>query len=155
MLEKTLKSPLDNKEIKLVNPKGNQPWILTGRTDDEAEAQIHWLPDVKSWLIGKDPDAGKNWGQEEKGLTEYEMVEWHHWHNGHEFEQAPSDGEGQRSLGCCSPTDCKESDNDIATEQQQQRISGWYVLSPNEHTTLRNLGIMVLFIIRVMEIFPT
>ena len=110
VLEKTLESPLDIKGIKLVNPKGNQPWIFTGRTDDEAEAQIHWPPDVKSWFTGKDPDARKDWGQEEKGLTEDEMVRWHHWHNGHKFEQAPGDGEGQRSLACCSPWDCKESD---------------------------------------------
>ena len=93
----TLKSSLDSK-IKQVNPKGNQPWIFIGRT--EAEAPILWLPDVKSWLIGKDPDAGKDWGQEEERVTENEMVGWHHWLNGHEFEQPPGDSEGQGSLVC-------------------------------------------------------
>ena len=85
VLEKTLESPLDSKEIKPVNPKGNQPWIFTGRTDAEAEAAILWPPDVKSWLIGKDSDAGEDWGQEEKGVTEDEMIGWHHRFNGHEF----------------------------------------------------------------------
>ena len=84
-LEKTLESPLDSKEIKPVNPKWNQPWIFIGRTDAEAEAPILWLPDAKSQLIWKDPDAGKDWGQEEKRMTENEMVEWHHWLNRHEF----------------------------------------------------------------------
>ena len=87
MLEKTLESPLDSKDIKPVNPKGNQCWIFIERTDAEAEAPILWPPDVKSWLIGKDPDAGKEWGQETKGVTEDEMVGWHHRLNGHEFEQ--------------------------------------------------------------------
>ena len=86
VLEKTLKSPLDGKEIKPVNRKGNQSWIFTGRTDAEAETPILWPPDTKSWLIGKDPDAGKDWGQEEQGMTEDEMVEWQHWLDGHEFE---------------------------------------------------------------------
>ena len=107
VLEKTLESPLDNKEIKPVNPKGNQPWIFIGRTD--AKAPILWPPDVKSWLTGKDPNAGKYWGQE-KGTTEDEMVGWHHQLNGHEFEQTPGDGEGQGSLVCCSPRGHKESD---------------------------------------------
>ena len=84
VLEKTLESPLDRKEIKLFNPKGNQSWIFIGRTD--AEAPIIWPPDAKSWLIGKDPDAGKDWRQEEKGTGEDEMVGWYHWLNGHEFE---------------------------------------------------------------------
>ena len=94
VLEKTLESPLDNKEINPVNPKGNQPWIFIGRTDAEAEALIFWPPDVKSRLIRKDPDAGKDWRQEDKGTTEDEVVWWHHWFNGHEFEQAPGDSEG-------------------------------------------------------------
>ena len=98
VLEKTLESPLDSKEIKLVNPKGNQPWIFFGRTDAEAEAPILCPPAAKSGFIGKDPDAGKDWRQEEKGTTEDEMVGWHHWLNGHEFEQAPGDSEGQGSL---------------------------------------------------------
>ena len=108
MLEKTLGSPLDSKEIQPVNPTGNQPWILIGRTN--AEAPILWPPDVKSQLIGKDPDAGEDWGQEEKGATEDEMVGWRHWFDGHEIEQALGDGDGQGSLACCSPWGCKKSD---------------------------------------------
>ena len=108
VLEKTLESPLDCKEMKLVNPKGNQPWIFIGRTDAEAKAPILWPPDVKNWLIRKDPDAGKDWRQEEKGTTEDEMVAWHHWLNGHEFEQALGVGDGQGSLACCSPWGLKE-----------------------------------------------
>ena len=86
VLEKILKSPLDCKKVKSVNPKGGQPWIFFGRTDAKAEAPVIWLPDVKSQLIGKDPDAGRDWGQEEKGMTEDEMAGWHHRLNGHEFE---------------------------------------------------------------------
>ena len=110
LLAKTLESLLDCKEIKPVHPKGNQPWIFIWRTDAEAEAPIICPPDAKSWLIWKDPDAGKDWRQEEKQMTEDEMVRWHHWLNGHEFEQAPGDGNGQGSLVCCSPWDRKESD---------------------------------------------
>ena len=114
VLEKTLESPLDCKEIKLVNPKGNQSWIFIGRTDAEAETPILWPPDAKNWLIGKDLDAEKDWRQEEKGMTEVEMVGWHHWLNGHEFEQAPGVVDGQGSLLCCSPWGRKELDT---TEQ--------------------------------------
>ena len=96
VLEKILESPLDCKEIQPFNPKGNKSWIFSGRTDAEAKAPIIWPPDEKNWLIGKDPDAGKDWWQE-KGTTEDEMVGWHHWLNGHEFEQAPSVGDGQGS----------------------------------------------------------
>ena len=110
VLEKTLDIPLNCKEIKPVIPKGNQPWISIGRTDAEAEAPILWPPDVKSQLTGKDPDAGKDWGQEEKGTTEDEMVGWHHLLNGHEFEQTPGESEGQVSLVCYSPWGCKELD---------------------------------------------
>ena len=85
VLEKTLESPLDCKEIKPVHPKGNQSWIFIGRTDAEADAPVLWPPDVKNWLIGKDPDARKDWRQEEKGATEDEMAEWHHQLDGHEF----------------------------------------------------------------------
>ena len=106
VLEKTLESPLDCKEIKPVSPKGNQSWIFTGRTD--AEAPIVWPPDPKSWLLRKNSDAGKGWRREEKGTTEDKMVGWHYWFNGHEFEQAPGDGEGQGSLACCSPCGGKE-----------------------------------------------
>ena len=109
VLEKTLKSPMDWKEIKPINPNRNQPWIFAGRTDAEAEAPILGPPEVKSQRIRKDPDAGKDWKQE-KGMTEDEMVGWHHWLDGHEFEQAPGDGEGQGSLECCSPLGHKGSD---------------------------------------------
>ena len=103
-------SPLDWKEIKPVNPKGNQSWIFIGRTDAEAESPMLWLPDAKNWLIGKDLDAGKDWRQEEKGTTEDEIVGWHYRPNGHEYEQALGVGEGQGSLVCCRPWGCKESD---------------------------------------------
>ena len=109
VLEKTLQRPLDCKEIKPVHPK-DQSWMFIGRTAAEAEAPILWPPDVKNWLIWKDPDAGKDWGQEEKGMTVDEMVGWHHWLNGHEFEQALEVGDGQGSLVCCSPWGRKESD---------------------------------------------
>ena len=105
-----LESPLDFKEIQPVQPKGNQPWIFIGRTDAEVEAPILWPPDVKNWLIGKDPDAEKDWRRQEKGITENEMVGWHHQFHGHKFEQTLGDGEGQESLPCCSPLGCKESD---------------------------------------------
>ena len=98
------------REIKPVNPKGNQLWTFTGRTDAEAEAPILRSPDSKNQLIGKDPDAGKDWGQEEKGATEDEMVGWHHWLNGHEFEQTSGENEGQGSIACCSPWGLKDSD---------------------------------------------
>ena len=87
VLEKTLESPLDSKEIQPVHPKGNQSWIFVGRTDAEAEAPVLWPPDVKIWLIGKDPHAGKDWGWEKKGTTEDEMIGWNHWLDGHESEQ--------------------------------------------------------------------
>ena len=110
MLEKTLESPLDSKEIKPVNPQENQPWIFTGRTDAEAEAPILGSPDAKSQLIGKDPDAGKDWRQKVKGVAEDKTVGWHHWFNGHAFVQTLGDSEGQESLSCYSPWGCKESD---------------------------------------------
>ena len=109
VLEKTLESPLDCKEIQSVNPKGNQSWIFIGRTDAEAETLIIWPPDAKNWLTGKDPDAGKDWRQE-KGMKEDEMVRWHHQLNGHEFELALEGGDGQESLACYSPWGHKESD---------------------------------------------
>ena len=104
-----LKSPLDCKEIKPVKPKENQSWIFIGRTNAEAEAPILWPSDVKNGLIGKDPDAGKDWRQEEKGTTEDEIVGWHHQLNRHEFEQTPGGSEGQGSLTCCSLWGPKES----------------------------------------------
>ena len=110
VLEKTLESLLDGKEIKPVNSKRNKSWIFIGRTDAEAETLILWAPDMKNWLTGKDSDAGKGWRQEKKETTEDEMVEWHHSLDGHEFEQAVGIGDGQKSLACCSPWGCKVLD---------------------------------------------
>ena len=115
VLENTLESLLDSKEINLVNCKGNQFWTFIWRKDAEAEALILWPPEVKSQLTGKDSDAGKDWGRGQKGTTEDEMD----WLNGHEFEQTPGDGEGQGSLACCSPWGCRVR-HDWATEQQKQ-----------------------------------
>ena len=105
VLEKTLEIPLDCKEVQPVHPKGDQSWVFIGMTDAEAETPIFWPPDVKSWLIWKDPDAGKDWGQEEKGLTQDETVGWHHQLGGHEFEEALGVGDRQGSLVRCSPLD--------------------------------------------------
>ena len=123
VLEKTLESPLDCKEIQLVHPKRNQPSIFIGRTDAETEAPILWPPDAKSWLIRKDPDAGKDWRQEEKGTTEDEMVGWHHWFNGHEFEQAMGEPVVLQSMGL------QRVGNDWATEQQ--KLSHSFKLAKN------------------------
>ena len=105
-----IENPLDSKEIQPVHPKGNQSCIFIARTDVEAETPILWLPDAKNWLIWKDSDAGRDWRWEEKGMTEDEMVGWHHQFNGHEFEQAPGVDDGQGSLACCSTWGFKESD---------------------------------------------
>ena len=111
VLEKTLESPLDCKEIKPVNPKGNQSWMFIGRIEAEAETPILWPPDVEIWLTGKDPDAWKDWRQEEKERTEDELVGRHHQFDGHEFEQALGIGDGQGSLACCSPWICRVRHN--------------------------------------------
>ena len=110
VLEKTLESPLDLKEIQPVHPKEDESWVFIGRTDVKAEIPILWPPDAKNWLIGKDPDSGKDWRQEEKGTTEDETVGWNHWLDGHRFEWAPGVGDGQGSLVCCSPWGHKELD---------------------------------------------
>ena len=110
VLKKTLESLLDCKEIQPVTPKGDQSWIIIGRTNADAETTILLSPDAKNWLIGKDPDAGKDWRQEEKGMTEDEMVGWHHWRDGHEFELAMGVSERQGGLVCGSPWGHKESD---------------------------------------------
>ena len=110
VLEKTPESPLDCKEIQPVYPKGDQSWVFIGRTDVEAETPVLWPPDVKSWLIWKDPKAGKDWGQEAKGMTEDEMVGWHHRLSGQGFGWTPGVGDGQGGLACCSSWGCKESD---------------------------------------------
>ena len=108
VLEETLKSPLDCKEIQPVHSKGDQSWVFIGRTDAEAETPILWPSHEKSWLIGKDPDAGRDWGPEEKGMTEDEMAGWHHWLDGHEFEWTLGVGDGQGDLGCCDSWGHKE-----------------------------------------------
>ena len=128
VLEKTLESPLDCKEIKPVNPKGNQSWIFIGRTDAEAETPIIWPPDAKNWLTGKDPDAWKDWRQEEKGLTEDEMVGWHHQLNGHEFEQALNKQYSNIPLVCVRPFSRKNTRGPVK----------WIVIS-NSKQTLGNL----------------
>ena len=109
VLEKILDSPLDCKEIQPVHPKGDQSWVFIGRTDAEAETPVFWPPHEKSWLIWKDPDVGRHWGQEEKGMIEGEMTGWHHW-LGHGFEWTQGVGDGQGSLKCCSPRGHKELD---------------------------------------------
>ena len=110
VLEKTLESPLDCKEIQLVHSEGDQSWVFIGRTDAKAETPVLWPPHEKSWLIGKDSDAGRDWGQEEKGTTKDEMAGWHHWLDGHEFEWTPGVGDGQGGLVCCDSWGRKESD---------------------------------------------
>ena len=123
VLEMTLESPLDSKEIK-VHPKGNQPWILIGRTDAEAEAPISWSPDVNSQLIGKDPEARKDWRQKEKRASE-EMGGWHHWCNGNELGETLGDGDGQGGLVCCSSCGLKESDT---TQQLNWTELNWMMI---------------------------
>ena len=133
VLDKTLECPLDSK-IKPVHPKGNQPWTFTGRTD--VEAPILWPPDAKSQLTGKDPDAGKDRGQEEKGVT---VVRWHHWLKGRDFEQTLGDGEVQGSLACCSPWDCKESDTTRQLNNNKKgrsiAVAQW-TYGPHFHTNI-------------------
>ena len=114
VLEKTIENPLGCKEIQPVHPKGDQSWVFFGRTDAEARTLILWPPHAKSWLIGKDPDAGRDWGQEAKGMTEDEMAGWHHWLNGYEFGWTPGVGDGQGGLACYDSCGHKESDT---TEQ--------------------------------------
>ena len=110
VLEKTLESPLDRKEIQPVHSKGDQSWVFIGRTDAKDETPVLWPPHAKSWHIGKGSDAARDWGQEEKGTTEDEMVGWHHQLDGHEFEWTPGVGDGQGGLACCDSWGCKESD---------------------------------------------
>ena len=132
VLEKTLESPLDCKEIQPDHPKGDQSWVFNGRTDAEAETPILWPPDAKNWLIGKDPDAGKDGRQEEKGTTEDKMVGWHHWLNGHELRWTLEVGDGQGGLACCCPWGWKESDT---TEQLN-----WTELNRNLGSSIRKMS---------------
>ena len=127
VLEKTLESPLDCKEIQPVHPKGDQSWLFIGRTDVEAETPILRPPDAKSWLIWKDPGAGKEWEQEKKWMTEDEMVGWHHWLNGHGFGYTLPVGDGQGGLACCSSWGRKESD---MTEQLGPRRHNYWACMP-------------------------
>ena len=131
----TLESPLHCK-IKPVSPKGNQSWIFTWRTDAEAESPTLWPLDSKNWLIGKDPDSGKDWKQEEKGMPEDEIVGWHHWLNGHKSEQAAGDCEEQGSLACCSPWACSVGHHWVTEQQQQYMKYGQF-----EKELLNSLGI--------------
>ena len=124
VLEKPLESPLASKEIQLVHPKRNQSWIFIGRIEAEAEIPILWPPDAKNWLIWKDPDAGKDWGQEEKGEDRGWVVGWHHRLNGHEFEWTPRADDGQGGLSCCSPWGRRESD----TTEQLNWTEQWYLI---------------------------
>ena len=125
VLEKTLKSPIDWKEIQSVHPKGNQSWMFIGKTDGKAETPILWPPDVKNWLIWKDPDAGKDWRWEDKGTTADEMVGWHHWLDGPEFEQTPGVGDRQGGLAWCSPWGRKELDKTEWTELTDLFYGSW------------------------------
>ena len=134
VLEKTLESPLDCKEIQSVHPKRDQSWVFFGRTDAEAETPILWPPDAKSWLIWKDSDAAGGWGQEEKGMTEDEMAGWHHRLNGHEFEWTPGVGDGQGGLVCCSSWGCKESDVTERLNWTELNVSAKSVLSSRRFT---------------------
>ena len=127
VLKKTLESPLDSKEIKAVNPKGNQSLIFTGRTNAEAEAPILWPPDAKNWLIGKDPDAGKDWRQEEKGTTEDEVVGCRHWLDGYEFEQAPEVGDGQERLEGISSWSHKELDTNYWLSNSNKPLNTFHL----------------------------
>ena len=124
VLEKTLEGPLDCKEIQPVHSEGDQPWDFFGGNDAKAEALVLWPPHVKSWLIGKDSDARRDWGQEEKGTTQDEMAGWHHGVDGHESEWTPGDGDGQGSLACCRPWGHKE------------RLSDWTELNYLSHYSL-------------------
>ena len=132
VLEKTLESPLDCKEIQPVHPKGNQSWVFIGKTEAEAKTLILGPPDEKKWLIGKNPDAGKDWRQDEKGTTEDEMVGWQHQLDGHELEQTPGVDDGQGSLACCSPWGCKESDMTEQLNWTIQKTTSQMHLTP-EH----------------------
>ena len=126
VLEKTLETPLDCKKIQRIHPKEDQSWVFSGRTDVEAVTPILWPPHVKSWLIGKDPNAGKDWGQEEKGTTEDEMAGWHHWLDGCESEWTLGVADGQGGLVCCESWGCKGSNT---TEQLNWNELNWKHLS--------------------------
>ena len=133
VLEKTLESPLDCKEIQPVHPKGDHSWMFIGRTDAEAETPVFWPPHAKNWLIWKDPDAGKDWRQEEKGMTEDETAGWHHRLDGHEFEQAVGVGDGQGSLAYWNPWGRKELDT---TERLNWTESVYYITADYRYSVV-------------------
>ena len=138
VLEKTLESPLDRKEIQPVHPKGDQSWVFIGRTDAKAETPVLWPPHVKSWLIWKDSDSGRDWGQEEKGTTEDEMAGWHHRLDGHEFEWILEVGDGQGGLACCSSWGHKDLDT-------TERLN-WNVIMPINYMIMGVISIILLSI---------
>ena len=154
VLEKTLESLLDCKETKLVNPKGNQSWIFIGRTDAEAETPILWPPDVKNWLIRKDPDAGKDWRQEEMRATEDELVGWHHHLNGHEFEQTWEEGEGQGILACYNPWSHKELDTTERLNKNKGQLGNSVKrnVKPISERSLKSLPVLVSIILWLTEL---
>ena len=129
VLEKTLESPLNCKEFQPINLKGNQSWIFIGRTDAEAESPILWPPNVKNQLIGKDPDAGKDWRQKEKRAIEDEMVGWHHWLTGHEFEWTPGDSEGRGSVACCRPCGRRVGHDWVTDLNATELVIDWRMFS--------------------------
>ena len=141
MLEKTLERPLDCKEIQPVHPKGDQSWVLIGRTDAKAETPILWPPDAKSWLIGKDPDAGRDWGQEEKGTTEDEVAGCHHRLDGDEFEWTPGVGDGQGGLACCDLWGRKESDTTERLNWTELKVE--FVVDSENKRNKASLGILI------------
>ena len=145
VLEKSLESPLDCKEIQPVHSEGHQPWDFLGRNDTKAETPVLWPPHAKSWLIGKDPDRGKDWGQEEKGTTEDEMAGWHHWLDGHESAWTPGVGDGQGGLACCDSWGCKESDRTERLNWTEEE----YILQ-NFQSFFHYRG----FLISALSIFP-
>ena len=135
VLEKTLESPLDCKEIQPGHSKGDQSCVLIGRNDAKAETPVLWPPHAKSWLSGKDPDAGRDWGQEKKGMTEDEMAGWHHWLHGHEFEWTLGVGDGQGGLACCDSWGRKESD--VTEKLNWTELSWWNNKNRTKDTILR------------------
>ena len=141
-----LENPLNCKEIQAVHPKGNQSWVFIGRTDAETEAPILWPPEVKNWLIGKAPDAGKDWRQEEKGMTEDEMVEWHHRLDGHGLEQALGIGDGQGNLACYSP----------GVAKSQTQLSDWTEmnLGPNSTVHFQPVNLANCYVVLSVDTLP-
>ena len=150
VLEKILESPLDGKEIQPVHSKGDQSWMFFGRNDAKAETPVLWPPDAKSWLIGKDSDAGRDWGQEEKGMTEDETAGWHHWLNGYEFEWTPGVGDGHRGLACYNSWGRKESHTTEWLNWTELTHLNCYVLQingPFYHTEM-SLSLKILFVLK-------